>query len=300
MALLHRLAPLPLLALVLAGCTPQATDTGDTSMVDTSEFGPGTQPAAPLLRTVDIAPDLATPCDVDGDTATTTDQYTACLSIFVGDGEVPLDTRPFPFGASSTFLPVPVTGDYTFNAVDWNTWRASPGTANTPDNRVISFEVPLDPNSVQTVVIYGLKQAGNTDTRRIADDLTPPTAGKARLRFFDGAFMASTAEPNVALGFTVVATNATYGDFAAPVEVDPGADQALTIDLNGDGTPDLVALLSLDADTLYDLFLVNVDPGTVPSGFLGLLHTSTSEQPTLVPFGVYTDTGAGGTDTGGA
>lgn len=300
MATLHRLASAGLVALVLVGCTPERSDTGDTSTVDTSEFGPGAQPDAPLLRTVDLAPDLATPCDADGDTATTTDQYTGCLAMFVGDGQVPLDTRPFPFGASSTFLPVPVTGDYTFNGVDWNTWRASPGTANTPSNRVISFDVPLDPNSVQSVVIYGLAAAGNTGTVRIDDDLTPPTSGKARLRFFDGAYGAASATPDVTLGFTVVASGAVYGQFSAPVEVDPGADQPLAIDLNGDGSPNIVALLSVEADTLYDLFLVNVDPGMVPSGFLGFLHTPTTEQPTLVPFAVYQDGGGGGTDTGGA
>lgn len=286
------------LALALAACTDNGDDsaTDDTGGGDdTGAIGPDTDAADVLLRGVHMSPDLTTGCDVDGDTGTAADQFAACVSLFIGDGQIPLDETPFPFGASSAYLPVPVTGTYDLQAVSWNVWRANPYSANQPENRLVTFSADLLPGTAHTAVVFGANAVGNVGTVVVEEDLTPPTTGKARLRFFHGAFVAALATPDVAINLTPVAVDAVFGEFADAVELDPGVDQVVTVDTDGNGVPDLVALASLTADTIYDLFVVNVDPGTVPSGFLGLLHTSTSQEPVLVPFGPYT---GGGGDTG--
>ncbi len=278
-----------LLPLLVLGCDP-ASDPGDTDTggVDTDAFAP--TPATPpvLFRGMHLSPDLATGCDLDGDFGTTEDQYAACVALFVGTGQVPLSASAFPFGASSGFLPMPITGGQTLQIVDWNAWQAAPASGNVAENRVASISVALTPGTTQTVVLYGARLTGNTGSRIVAESLAPPTEGEALIRVFHGAFGAAQASPDVALGGAPIAEGATYGTFSTGVEVGPGADQALTIDLDGDEVPDLVALITLEADTAYDLMLVNVPPSTVPSGFLGMLHTRTSEEPVLVPFGPAT------------
>lgn len=278
---------LSFLLLALAACDGGAVDdTDDTGggEVDTSEL-PAT-PIPPLVRGVHLAPGMTTGCDLDGDTGTTADQYAACIVLFVGDGQTPLDDSAFPFGASSTFLPLPITGAYAFHAIPYTWFLAHPSQPNTEPDRVASWNLDLRPESVQTFVAYGHPGYANTGVAVIADgSLVPPTAGKARLRVFHGAFGASAASPDVILGATPIATDLGYATFSAGVEVDPGDDLTVLMDVTGDGVPDLVAQADLVADVSYDLFLVNVPPTTVPSGFLGFLHTTTSQAPALVPFG---------------
>lgn len=280
----RRYAPL---LVILAACTGEGgddTDSGDSD-VPTSDL-PGI-PAPPLLRGVHLAPAMAPGCDLDGDTGTVADQVAACVVLFVGDGQVPLAADAFPFGANSTFLPLPITGTYDFHAVGYDTFLATPALANTEEARVASFSVTVLPESVQTFVAFGHPGYANTGVAVIDDEaaLAPPASGQARLRVFHGAFAASTAAPDVLLGATPIADGLGYGSFSAGVELAPGDDQVVAVDLTGDGAPDLIALADLAADTAYDLFLVNVSTSVVPSGFLGFLHTATSQSPVLVPFG---------------
>lgn len=278
---------LPFLLLALVACDgggPGDTDdTGDTE-VETSDLP--TTAIPPRVRGVHLAPGMTSGCDLDGDTGTTADRYAACIVLFVGEGQTPLDDSAFPFGASSAFLPLPITGEYAFHAIPYNYFLTHPDSPNIDDARVASFDLTVLPETVQTFVAYGHPGYANTGVAVFVDDaLVPPTTGKARLRVFHGAFAASAAVPDVILGATPIATDLAYATISAGVEVDPGEDQTVLMDITGDGAPDLVALADLAADTVYDLFLVNVPPTTVPSGFLGFLHTPTSQVPALVPFG---------------
>src|SRR5690606_22864285 len=270
-------------------CAP-VDDTGsdDTATLDTDAFQPPPATPAPLLRGIHLSPDRATGCDLDGDLETTEDQFSACVALFIDPGRVPLVAAAVPVGASSAYLPVPIAGPRTVHAVDWNASQAAPGAGNVPENRVASFSVALTPGTVQTAVLYGSTTMGNTGVRLISEDLTPPEAGASHLRVFHGAYVVTSAVPDVALNGALVAEAMAYGTFSDAVVVTPGADQVLTVDLDGDEVPELVALISLDADHLYDLMVVNVPTSMVPSGFLGMLHTSESQEPVLVPFGPFT------------
>ena len=270
----------------LVACTDAAVDdTGDPDDTgDTAVVLPDA-PAPPMVRGVHLAPGLAAGCDLDGDTGTTADQYAACIVLFVADGQTPIDDAAFPFGASSGFLPLPITGTYTFHAVPYNTFLADPTGSNTEEQRVASFPLTVLPETVQTFIAYGHPAYSNTGLAIVDDDISPPTAGKARFRLFHGAYAASAAAPDVNLGSTIAASDLPYATFSTAIEVDPGVGLTVLIDTNQDADPDLVALVDLAADTSYDLYIVNVPPTSVPSGFLGFLHTPVSQVPVLAPFG---------------
>jgi hypothetical protein len=265
--------------LLLAACTEgEGDDTGDPD--DTGDSGSELPdaPSPPMVRGVHLAPGLASGCDLDGDTGTTADQYAACIVLFVGEGQVPIDDAAFPFGASSGFLPLPITGDYMFHAVPYNTFLADPTHANTSGSRVASFPLNVLPETVQTFVAYGHPAYSNTGLLIADDDLTPPTANKARIRVFH-AYAASAASPDVTIASTIAADALAYATFSTPIEIDPADDVMILVDLQGDADPDLVALFDATADTSYDLFIVNVPPTSVPSGFLGFLHTVSVRLP---------------------
>ena len=161
----------------------------------------------------------------------------------------------------------------------------NPGSANTESARVASFPLTVVPETVQTFIAYGHPAYSNTGLAILDDTLAPPTAGKARVRVFHGAYAASAASPSVTVASTIASEALAYATFSDAIEIDPGEGRTVLIDLQGDADPDLVAQFSAAADTSYDLYLVNVPPTSVPSGFLGFLHTPTSQVPVLVPFG---------------
>lgn len=278
---LGTLAPVASILLLGVGLSACNGDDDDTGAPDDTSEDTDIEIPDPQLRAVHMGADAALPCDVDGDTDST-NGYLACVELYVGDGTTSLGGGdPFPFGASSGYLELPLTGELTFHLVKF-------GESNVAANRVGSITVDIAPGDIKTFVVYGANAASNLAISDFDRTLPDVAAGKSRISVFHGAAAAAAASPDFYLDGTAgdaIGADVAFGTYGAATEVDSGNGQFVGIDTDGDGTLNLVGSVNLAGETEYELFVLNVPTTTVPSGFLGMLHTTTSTAPVQVPFG---------------
>jgi hypothetical protein len=243
-----------------------------------------------LLRGVHLVPDLAIPCDLDGDTATPDDIGAACIDLYVEDSTVPLnlESGPFPFAASTAFTALPLTGTLTFHVVAY-------GDANETANRILSIPVTLVEGDSKTFIAYGLVAATAVGTDVSDTDISNPATGKARVKVFHGELAtlgAATLDVWLGVGGVKITEDLAYSTYSTAMEVDPSTDVMVAIDTDDNGVPEWVTAglpttgITTVAGEIYDLFLVinptydNLDPTSPP--MLMLVHTPDSNAPEVL------------------
>jgi hypothetical protein len=162
----------------------------------------------------------------------------------LADGSVVLPSVAYP--VNSAYLPVnPKTYALKVNVA---------GTANT----AISASLPVTKAQAQSV--YAVNFLSSVEPLVVADDLTPPAAGKAKLRVIHASPDAGSVD--VLVNGTIVLPNVPFKAAAAYLTVDAGT---YTVKLNAAGTATtaLSAPVTLVAGKIYTAIAIGSTAGGV-------------------------------------
>jgi hypothetical protein len=146
------------------------------------------------------------------------------------------------YGTVSPYRPVP-PGIYSV------AMRAAGASPSTPP--VLSTTVQVDAGSAKTVA--GVGHFADLGLTVLADDLTPPPAGQARLRVISAAAGASSVDVSV-VGGAQLAQGLAFGKAGGYVTV-PGGAATLSVTPSG-GTAARVPV-TLDAGSVYSLLVLD-------------------------------------------
>ncbi len=151
-----------------------------------------------------------------------------------------------------------------------------------PDSAaILSWTVQVDPGSAATVLAVGKR----TELRStvVADELTPPSEGKAKVRLIQGAPSEAKVEVT-AVGGPTLARDVSYGTATGYAEVPEGR---WSLDVKASGT----STSTVDAPAGSVQSLVVLDK---PGGGLEVRPVADGSGMTVMPAGGV-ETGAGGT-----
>ncbi|HEX5858148.1 MAG TPA: DUF4397 domain-containing protein [Microbacterium sp.] len=185
-------------------------------------------------------------------------------------GTVVLEVQDVGYGDISGYQPL-APGGYAISMIptgsgDWS-------------KLAVSDSVTIDAATATTVAAYG--PADDLQVRAFTDDLTPPSAGNARVRLFQASTVSSTVDVETTTG-VVIAEDAASGTPSAYAEVPAGSWTLELTGSNGTGQSDV----EVAAGTVMTLFVLDT-----ADGGLTVIPVVDSAGAPLVPYG--------GVDTGG-
>lgn len=164
--------------------------------------------------------------------------------------------------------------------------RAAGAPASDP--AMLSANVQIAAGKAYTVVALGRRTELKASV--LNDDLTPPTAGKARVRLIQAATNASAVDV-VAVGGPVIAKDVQYGTATGYAEV-PQGRWTLQISAAMQGKTLATPTLDLRAGAVHSLLVVNTAGGSVD-----VRTMVDGSSMAAMPKGAV-ETGAGGTAVG--
>ncbi|MGC5171046.1 DUF4397 domain-containing protein [Micromonospora sp. DT81.3] len=185
-------------------------------------------------------------------------------------GTVVLELQDVAYGDISGYQSLPA-GTYAIGMI--------PSGSDDWTQLAVSDSVTVDPSKAATVAAYG--PSDDLQVQAFADDLTPPSAGTARVRVIHTSTIVPSVDVQTTTG-VVIADDAQSGSAAPYVLVRPGT---LELELTGEGVSD-EASVDVAAGTITTLFVLDT-----ADGGLTVMPVIDSASPAVVP--------DGGVDTGG-
>ena len=250
--------------MVFTACPEVETPSEDDAPVplDTGPY-PTEDAALQPMRVILASPDLAPACA----------PYATCVDLVIGDAPIPA-ASPFPFGASTGYLPLSA-GRQSVTMYD-------PGT----DEVALAVNLGVVGDGIpRTVLVHGVTPLGGA-LGTVLTDAVAPQEGKVMVRIHHllygrGAF-------DVRLGTRVLAGPVSPGAATTFVAIDAGS-HTLGFDLDRNGAADVPVSFDTDFDNdestpdpAWVDVLVLPAPGTNPPLPLLLVHDAMSNEPAIL------------------
>jgi Domain of unknown function (DUF4397) len=198
----------------------------------------------------------------------------------VGGGAPPKEFPGVGYGAVSRYMTVP-TGTYAV------AMRSAGAPSSDPP--VLTTNVTVAAGKAYTVA--GVGRHADLGLRVIADDLTPPPSGKAKVRIVQASIHAPVLSVSIADGATL-ASDVSFATTTDYFDAPPG-EWTLRVRGTNNGPGSTVAA-RLQPGDVYSLLVLDARSG---GGLTAQLRVDAARQGTMPNGGV--PTGAGGTAPGG-